>query len=71
MILRAVALLLLALTLGPAAAFAGSNTYCVGVPGPFFTNGVCGSDAVRSQHARWHFHTYVSDGQYCYQSKHW
>ncbi len=67
MTLRAVALMLLALTLGPSAAFAGSDTYCVGVPGPFFTNGVCGSDAIRSQHARWHFHTYVSEGQHCYQ----
>ncbi|MCO4773375.1 MAG: hypothetical protein KDA24_25300, partial [Deltaproteobacteria bacterium] len=51
----------------PAASWAGNNTYCVGAPGPFFSNGVCGSAAVREQHRRWHFHVYVTDGDSCYQ----
>lgn len=59
-------LLLLVLGLAPGLARAGNNTYCVSAGTSFVDPGACGSDAVARLHARWHFHTHVTDGVDCY-----
>lgn len=60
-------LLLVVLGLLPGLARAGNDTYCVSSGTTYGDPGACGSDEVRAQHARWHFHCNVTDGSDCYQ----
>ena len=52
--------LLVALLAAPSA-FAGNNTYCVGA------RGECSTPAIEAKHSKWHFHTFVTDGEHCYE----